>query len=115
MGDDPKKKAVDETRRLILARRASFVAAALASVACQKEPVEPPQPCLSIMYTPPDDASAPPVAPVDSTPVAASTTEPGPPAPPADAGAPPPPRPCLRVRPAPTVCLKVAPPSNDSK
>jgi hypothetical protein len=39
----------DDARRLILARRARFVAAALAgaSVACGKEPAPPPQPCLS--------------------------------------------------------------------
>ena len=40
----------DDARRLILARRARFVAAALAGVgvACGKEPGPPPEPCLSV-------------------------------------------------------------------
>ena len=42
----------DESRKKILARRASFVAAALAGVACGKDAEAPPQPCLSQVYVP---------------------------------------------------------------
>lgn len=47
MSDDPKK--------IILARRARFIAAAIAGVgiACGKEKA-PPEPCLSVAYIPPD-------------------------------------------------------------
>ena len=47
-GEETRSDA-DEARKRILARRASFVAAALAGVstACGKEPAQPPQPCLS--------------------------------------------------------------------
>jgi hypothetical protein len=49
----------DETKKLILARRARFIAAAMASVgvACGKTNEEPPHPCLSVEYVP--DAAQP--------------------------------------------------------
>jgi hypothetical protein len=59
--------AADDDKKMILARRAKFVAAALAgvslagvSVACGKEPTQPPQPCLS---QPMDQRDAEPVPP----------------------------------------------------
>lgn len=118
----------DETRKLILARRAKFVAAAIASVgiACGKttEPVpclspppqDPdasvtsPQPCLSVAIpvdpVPPDAGNNIQVDP-DAGPAPAPCLSPMP----ADAGAPVP-RPCLKVaqpKPPPQPCLSVAP------
>lgn len=49
----------DESRKKILARRASFVAAALASVACGKDAAERPEPCLSVPYHHDPDAEPP--------------------------------------------------------
>jgi hypothetical protein len=85
----------DEAKRRILARRARFVAAAMtgAAVACGKEKAEPPQPCLSVVYVPPDagaEAAAPPAP--------CLTVAPPSPAVP-DAGAHP--RPCLSIAPIP--------------
>jgi hypothetical protein len=56
--DDTEEKRA--ARRVILARRASFIAAAVAGVgiACGKEPTPPPQPCLSVPID--RDAAAPP-------------------------------------------------------
>lgn len=50
----------DDAKKTILARRARFVAAAMASMslACGKEHADP-QPCLSEPYHPPDAAPAP--------------------------------------------------------
>lgn len=59
----------DESRKKILARRASFVAAALASVACGKDAAERPEPCLSVPYNYGHDGSTPP-QPCLSVPVA---------------------------------------------
>ena len=111
--DDPKPDA----RTLILARRARFVAAAMASIsiACGKESKNP-EPCLSVVEidsgsTEPSsvDASVPTDAGADggdpSTPDAASPDAGAPPK--TDAG--PAPQACLRVAP-PRPCLKVAPP-----
>jgi serine/threonine-protein kinase len=76
----------DDARKKILARRAKFVAAAVAgiAVACGKEPA--PQPCLSA--TPVDDASVPP-QPCLSPPQPCLSVY----YPPEDAA---PPRPCLK-------------------
>lgn len=51
----------DEARKKILARRATFIAAALAGVgACTKDPKEtPPQPCLSVPFVRPDAGPQP--------------------------------------------------------
>lgn len=114
MSDDPK----DDARSLILARRARFVAAAMASIsiACGKESKNP-EPCLSVVEI--DSGSTEPTS-VDasitndagvegtdaSTPDAASPQDSGAPPKP-DAG--PAPQPCLRA-PPPRPCLKVAPP-----
>lgn len=112
MSDDPK----DDARSLILARRARFVAAAMASIsiACGKESKNP-EPCLSVIEI--DSGSAEPTS-VDasiasdaggedaSTPDAAPAPDSGAP-PKADGG--PAPQPCLRAAP-PRACLKVAPP-----
>lgn len=60
----------DDAKKLILARRARFVAAALAgmSIACGKEKSNPPEPCLSVPIQR-ADAEAPPgpclAAPLD--------------------------------------------------
>ncbi len=116
----------DETRKLILARRAKFVAAAIASVgiACGKTGADPqpclspppmeqdattPQPCLSVMI---------PVEPVDAAPPIQTDSDAGAqpqpclspmPNPPQDAGKPVP-QPCLKVKPpTPQPCLSVAP------
>ncbi len=116
----------DDAKKAILARRARFVAAALAGIgiACGKDPAPPPQPCLSQPYNPPD-ASAPPepCLSVEPTPVDAGPQDTGAPetstssstttqndAKDAATPPPPPPHPCLSVKPPPTVCLKVAPP-----
>ncbi len=79
----------DETKKLILARRARFLAAAMtgAAVACGKEKAEPPQPCLSVVYVPPD-------ASTDAAPPAPCLTV-APPSPPVPDAAPP--MPCLSV------------------
>lgn len=105
----------DESRKKILARRASFVAAALASVACGKEPQEQPQPCLSVPINyrpdaeaepqpclsvtqePPPDAGGPPPLPCLSPPIA-----------PQDASTPP--QPCLSIRVIPDAGAPKPPP-----
>jgi hypothetical protein len=83
----------DDAKKIVLARRARFVAAAIASVgiACGKEPVPPPQPCLSPIYVPPeerpgyeggapaDDAGAPGATPADAAPPDAGPPDAGPP------------------------------------
>lgn len=117
MSNDPK----DDARSLILARRARFVAAAMASIsiACGKESKNP-EPCLSVIEV--DSGSTEPASVDASTAndaggesngtVDASTPDAASPA--ADSGAPPKPdagpspQPCLRAPPRP--CLKVAPP-----
>lgn len=115
----------DEARKKILARRAAFVAAALATVACGKENV--PQPCLSPPPLPPGDGGAPTEQPL-VTPDAQPPVEPPPPQPclspmphpprDTDGGVQlPPPRPCLSIKmpdppdagPPPRPCLKIAP------
>ena len=86
--DEAARTDGDEARKRILARRASFVAAALAGVstACGKEPSPPPQPCLSQVKAV-DDAAAPqPCLEVPPPPVAT------------DGGSP---EPCLRIIPPP--------------
>ena len=123
-GEETRSDA-DEARKRILARRASFVAAALAGVstACGKEPAQPPQPCLSPVLVvedagpepclspmPPEQLPSDAGAPVDAGSVMPDAVGAG--APP-DAAAP---VPCLRVAappggPRPQVCLSVAPPS----
>ncbi len=122
-GEESRSDA-DEARRRILARRASFVAAALAGVstACGKEPNQPPQPCLSMPLIVEDAGPEPCLSPVPPEQV------PGDAGAPVDAGSVPPgeveavasdaaaPVPCLRVvappgGPRPQVCLSVAPPS----
>ena len=97
--------AADDDKKLILARRAKFVAAALAgvTVACGKEPTPPPQPCLSVPVDnrdagppepPPQPCLTPMMMPEDAGPPATETTDAGAPA--KDAGTPPPkPTPCL--------------------
>jgi hypothetical protein len=107
----------DDAKKIILARRARFVAAAVASVgiACGKTESGPPMPCLSIAV--PNDAEPPP-QPCLSVPL------------PPDAG--PPPMPCLSPMPAdasafdppadagadatiPVPCLSIRPPTKDPK
>lgn len=92
----------DDAKKKILARRASFIAAALASVACQKEPAERPEPCLAVPigYQPPDASPEPPPPQpqVCLTPMVATPVDAGPPA----------------VEPEPQPCLKVAPPPRDA-
>lgn len=101
----------DDAKRIILRRRAQFVAAALTGiVACEGgHENRPPEVCLSIAIPPPEpDAQAPIVV----TDAGARAEEP-----PRDAGAPdvtePPPMPCLSP-PAPTVCLSPLPPPRDA-
>lgn len=113
----------DEARKKILARRAAFVAAALATVACGKENV--PQPCLSPPPLPPGDGGAPTEQPL-GTPDAEPPVEPPPmpclspmpPRPDEDGGLRPSPRPCLSIKAPdplpdggtpPRPCLKIAP------
>jgi hypothetical protein len=101
--------ADDEIKKLILARRAQFIAAAVAGfVACEPGPeAQPPNVCLSIAVPPPDDGSVGPTivdAGVSIDPDAAwandatVATEP-------DSDAPP--QPCLAP---PMPCLSVVPP-----
>lgn len=107
----------DEARRKILARRATFVAAALAgmSTACGKEPTKNPEPCLSVPIQHPPEPCLSPVAqpPPDAGPDAGEKVE--------DAGAfQVPPLPCLSVIAAPEdagtpkPCLKIAPPATQT-
>lgn len=45
----------DDAKRIVLARRASFVAAAVASAGLiHCDACKPPRPCLSVVYTPPE-------------------------------------------------------------
>lgn len=106
----------EEDRRAILARKAMFIASAMSGIAlldgCSR-----PQPCLSVIPTPPPEMSArdvPEVAPPDATLTVAMTPEAGLPEPmpclsvalpPEDAGAPMTPEAGL---PAPMPCLSVA-------
>lgn len=135
-------KQDDEARKKILARRATFVAAALAGVstACGKEPSPPPQPCLSQVRTMDDGAAPEPcLSPPPLEAIDAGAPEPclkvrapqpdsedgGRPVPmpcltpvrpleaqEADAGKPPAPQPCLSPKPPPKPCLKVMPPGS---
>ena len=79
----------DASKRLVLARRARFVAAAVAgiAVACGKE--KAPAPCLEVTAAPSDAASPEPCLSVFSRDLDAA------PAPPATE----PPRPCLSIAP----------------
>lgn len=91
----------DEARKKILERRATFVAAAIASLAasCEHKPPISAEPCLS---APPYEAGTPEDT---SEPTATQDAEPLPclsPMPPKEDAGPPPP-------PIPAPCLKVAP------
>jgi hypothetical protein len=104
---------VKDARDKILARRAAFIAAALAGVGACKEPETPPQPCLSPVPTEPvPQPCLVPIAPTEPT-DAGSESDAGnantpltekpcleviAPSPP-DAGAPPKPQPCLKIVP----------------
>ncbi len=95
----------DESKRLILARRARFVAAALASAgisaaSCNKNaPESNPQPCLSVPVQRVDAAPPPSDVPPSDVPPA----EPPPSAPPSQEVTPPvePPHVCLSPMPPP--------------
>jgi hypothetical protein len=104
VSDNPKKP---DARAVILARRAHFVAAAMASmgIACGKEQPAP-QPCLSAVQLPADagaaaDGTLDASAPAEAGATAADAATPGagqvgsPPR--RDAGPPPGPQPCLKV------------------
>ena len=97
---------MDDARRIILARRAAFVTAALASVACHN-PESKPEPCLSVVETPEPDAGPPPptqsAPPIYEPPIGPPDADAGKP----DAGHP---RPCLKVRPQPLACLRMMTP-----
>jgi hypothetical protein len=60
--DDPRDDEEEESRAFILARRAKFVAAALASAGLASTACDSigPQPCLSPVAPPPPSATAPP-------------------------------------------------------
>lgn len=135
--------AADDDKKLILARRAKFVAAALAgvAVACGKEPTPPAQPCLSVPMQDRDagrpDAEPPPMpcltpmrADHDAGPPATTerATDAGGPTTRSehgDAGVPPKPTPCLApplptntgtTKPPPRPCLSVVkPPDKESR
>lgn len=106
---------MDDAKKKILARRATFVAATLASLgaeACGKDRAEPPEapvvdpaPCLKVAPAPCLSAASPPPPVPDAGPAepppADTTTKPPPAS--ADGGRP---RPCLSP---PRPCLKVAP------
>ena len=85
----------DDAKKIILARRARFLAAAVASVgiACGKEST-PPQPCLSEPYIAPDAEPMPCLTPIAVEQPDAAQPQPCLAPPPPDAG-PEPPRPCL--------------------
>jgi len=87
----------DDQKKIVLARRAKFVAAAVASVgiACGKEQAEPPRPCLSQVYVPPDAEPQPCLSPVAVEPPDAATEDAAMPMP-SDAATP---VPCLSVAP----------------
>jgi hypothetical protein len=102
----------NDVKELVLARRARFIAAAVASVgiACGKESREPPMPCLSVAYIPPDAEPMPCLSVAVDTPDAAEDagpTDAG--KPDADAGKTP-----AKVKPPPTTvpmpCLSPLPP-----
>jgi hypothetical protein len=78
----------DGSKKIVLARRARFIAAAVASVgiACGKENKEPPMPCLSVAYIPPDAEPMPCLSPPPMDTNDAAPTDAG--APDADAGKP---------------------------
>ncbi len=103
----------DEMKKRVLARRAKFIAAAVAGlVACEPGPdAQPPNVCLSIAVPPPEDGGMGPTivdAGVSADPDASwapdVTTNASPPSVPSDG----PPMPCLAPPPMP--CLSVAPP-----
>jgi hypothetical protein len=118
------ERPADESRRLVLARRARFIAAAVAGVgiACGTNESAPPTVCLSVMpYSAPD--GGPQSYPEEPYP-APCLSPPLPPRPP-DGGSAlqmdptttePQPMPCLSVLPSPVdagspqPCLKIAPP-----
>jgi hypothetical protein len=131
--------AADDDKKLILARRAKFVAAALAgvSVACGKEPTQPPQPCLSQPMVHRDAEPEPPPQPClspmpNDDDASAAPIDAGPPSDggtttrslQGDAG-PPKPTPCLapplptntgKTKPPPRPCLSIVkPPDKESK
>lgn len=90
----------DEARKKILERRATFVAAAIASIAasCEHKPPISAEPCLSVQpyeAGPPEDTGTEPTAPPDAEPIPCLS----PALPPEDAGPPPKPMPCLKVAP----------------
>jgi hypothetical protein len=66
----PVSAAAADPKRVILARRASFIAAAMVGIACGKTTNDPPpMPCLSVAWVPPDaGATAPGDAEATSTP-----------------------------------------------
>lgn len=90
------EKDRDDAKAIVLARRAKFVAAAVAGVgiACGKTETTPPQPCLSVAYVP-DAAPQPCLSPVAVPPDAAADAGPTD-AGPSDASVPIP-VPCLSV------------------
>jgi len=120
--DNAERTEHDRARRRVLARRATFVAAALAGVssACGKEPntstpcltpvpTETAQPsvCLTPVEPSSDAGTPPPTTPPPTTPTDAGRAGPVP---------------CLsvRIRPqdedaGPMPCLKIAPPQRDAK
>ncbi len=85
----------DDAKRIVLARRARFVAAALASASLACGKMATPQPCLEPM---PVDAGALDAGSTTTTTTTTPSAEPS-----AKPVAPPPPQ--------PQVCLKMAPPS----
>jgi len=99
MGSDrgDRGKGLDEARRIVLSRRAKFVAAAVAGVGilgCDREGARPPEVPVEL------DAGAEPVPPPQ--PCLSPVPPPVPPTPPLDAGA------AAVDGPPPTVCLSVA-------
>ena len=100
----------DEMKKRVLARRAQFIAAAVAGmVACEPGQAQPPVVCLSISVPPPENGGGAPTmvdAGVSADPDAAwsapdaSTATPDPDVPPMACLAPP--LPCLSVAPQPT-------------
>lgn len=96
-GNDGHDRGAGDAKKIVLARRARFLAAAVASVgiACGKDS-GPPQPCLSQPYIAPDAEPMPCLSPVAVEQPDAAQPQPCLAPPPPDAGPPPePPRPCL--------------------
>ena len=88
----------DDAKKAILARRAKFIAAAVASVgiACGKTPMSSPEPCLSIAVD--HDAAPMPCLSMPLRPPDAGATAPADAGSDAEAGPKPIPMPCLSVR-----------------